>query len=93
VEKMRELKRRRQGTIGGEKVGGKSCRLKEDESTWGCSDFKGALGERWCFGWKFGFIENNIAGKVYFMRLGIKALVATLIDTIAEKYARFASEG
>ncbi len=67
--------------------------MEEDGSIGGCSDFTGPVRERWCFGWKFGFIENNIAGKVYFMRLGIKALVATLIDTIAEKYARFASEG
>jgi len=67
--------------------------LKEDGSTWGCGDFTGTLGERWCFDWKVGFIKNNIAGKIHFLRVGIKAPVATLIGTIVEKDTRFASEG
>jgi hypothetical protein len=67
--------------------------LEEDGSIGGCSDFTGSLGERWCFDWKFGFIENNIAGKVYFVRVRIKTSVATLVGTIADKYAGLTSEG
>ncbi len=67
--------------------------MEEDGSIGGCSDFTGPVRERWCFGWKFGFIEDNIAGKVYFVRVRIKTPVATLVGTIADKYAGLASEG
>jgi hypothetical protein len=89
----RKVERRRQGTKVGERVWEKSGRLEEDGSMGGYSDFTGPLGERWCFGWKFGFIEDNIAGKVDFVRVRIKTPVATLVGTIADKYARLTSEG
>jgi hypothetical protein len=62
---------------------GQSWGLKEDGSTYGCGDFKGALEKRRCFGWKVGFIKDNIAGKVDFLRVKIKAPIATFIGTIS----------
>jgi hypothetical protein len=77
----------------GEGLGGIGLLVERRHEYLGCSDFTGTLGERWCLDWKFGFIKNNIVGKVYFETLGIKASVATLIGIIAEKEARLASEG
>jgi hypothetical protein len=65
--------------------------LKEDGNIGRGFDFIGTLGL--CRSWKVGLIKYNIAGKIDFLRVGIKAPVATLIGTIVEKDTRFASEG
>ncbi len=44
------------------------------------------------FSRKVCFIEDNISGKVNFLRLGFKAPIATLIGSIADEYAWFASK-